>query len=115
MGEGITMSTNNPIKITITPLRPTNKGTPYAAFLGNRQIVERSHAPSFAACRWLVEQGFSGPAEIWRPGEQYPRMRIASIELAAKFTVRESEAHGPRVVPFKAFDGSSFQQQGAAR
>ena len=109
------MSTKESSRISITPLKPTAKGTPFAVQAVGQLIIERSYAPSFAACRWLVEQGFSGRAEVWSGQEKHPRMTIDSIERAAKLTVSESERHGPRVVRFVPFEGAAMHRVNASQ
>lgn len=62
-----------------------------------------------AACRALVARGFTGTAETWRPGENAPALCFRDIETAARLTVREGTAHGPRFSTYRPLDRDRLQ------
>ena len=98
------MSTVQPHKIIITPLRPDNRGQPYSVSFNGKTTIPKSYVPSHDACRHLVSLGLRGPLEVWAEGEEFPLLRIMDIEKAAKRTVSESASasvHFTRFVPFR--------------
>jgi hypothetical protein len=63
-------------------------------------LLHASKNPEFEACRALVAKGITGKLVTYRDGR--PCM-VLNIEKAAKVTVSETKAHGPRFVPYKPF------------
>lgn len=59
-------------------------------------IVTRSADPEFDAARALLERGLSGPFETIGADGQ-PRMRFASIEIAARWCMSDERRDGPRL------------------
>jgi hypothetical protein len=76
-----------------------NSGPLYDASYCGEMIVCSSHQPFLDACRVLLADGMSGPAEMWDHIRPYPRIR-STIEAAAKLTVSESEGR-LRFRPYK--------------
>ena len=99
---------STPIKLTIVPGSLNKRGQFYSVLLGDEVLVPLSLDPEHAACRALVAKGFTGPAEFWRQGADHPRMLIRDIERAAKFSVSEAEAHGPKLTRYQPFPVASF-------
>ena len=99
---------STPTKLTLVPGPLTKRGQVYSVLLGDDVIVARSYDPEHAACRALVAKGFTGSAEFWSQDIDHPRMLIRDIEKAAQFTVSESGAHGPRVIPYEPFPTDRF-------
>ncbi|QRM55306.1 hypothetical protein [Sinorhizobium sp. BG8] len=102
-------------KITITPLKPDRRGQPYAVSLQGQTIIPKSHVPSHDACRYLTERGFSGAVEVWSDGEAKPRLLIADLQKAAKFTVSEDQNRGPRVVRYQPMSIEARQRLRASQ
>jgi hypothetical protein len=76
-----------------------NSGPLYDASYGGEVIVLSSHQPFLDACRVLLADGMSGPAEMWDHIRPFPRMR-STINAAAKLTVSDSEG-APRFRTYK--------------
>jgi hypothetical protein len=76
-----------------------NSGPLYDAFFEGELIVWSSHQPFLDACRVLLADGMSGPAEMWDHIRPFPRMR-STIDVAAKLTVSDSEG-APRFRTYK--------------
>lgn len=99
-------STNSAHHIYIQPSTDNRTGLPkfgnsgplYDASYSGKVIVRSSHQPFLDACRVLLTDGMSGPAEIWDHVRPFPRMR-STIEAAAKLRVSESGCP-PRFRPY---------------
>ncbi len=76
----------------------------YRASLGGEVIVASSREPILAACRALVARGLTGRASFKRPGDKFAAMIVRDVVEAAKWTVSETEAHGPRLVRHRPFN-----------
>jgi hypothetical protein len=105
------MTTASPLKITIRPLKPDNRGQPYTASFEGQTIINKSHVPSYDACRYLAARGYSGPLEVWADGEVSPRLKIPDIEKAAKWTVSESASRSVRVVRYIPFSSTDLYRE----
>jgi hypothetical protein len=58
----------------------------------------RAHRIDVVCVRYGAKGGIYGRLEMWRPGK--PTWDLAvDIEVGAGLTVRETETHGPRIVP----------------
>jgi hypothetical protein len=70
-------------------------------------LLGAAHDPEFEASRALLELGYRGRLEVWRFGVGFPSM-ILDIERAAKFTIEETDAAGPRLRRYRtAYHGVS--------
>ncbi|MGF6254091.1 hypothetical protein [Ensifer sp. LBL] len=91
----------SPLRVFIEPVKITHKGQGYSVSFNGETIIARTRNPAPDACRHLVALGHRGRMEIWDNERPYPRSVFHDIERAARFTVAESNAHGPRIVRFK--------------
>lgn len=76
----------------------------YSATFEGRVVVASSRVPEFAAARALQRMGVSGEFYTRHAGASHRGMRL-TVESAAKLTVQENDAHGPRFAPFVPFEG----------
>ncbi len=74
-------------------------GPLYDAIYNGELIVWSSHQPFLDACRVLLADGITGPAEMWDHVRTFPRLR-STVEAAAKLTVSEGEG-SPRFRSYK--------------
>lgn len=91
------------VGLTVTFQRINAAGRYRASFDGE-VIVASSREPILAACRALAARGFTGRASFRRPGDKFAAMIVRDVVEAAKWTVSETEAHGPRLVRHRQFN-----------
>lgn len=93
--------------ITLVPVRVYRNTKEYASgfkwnvVFDGKALLKASRNPEFDACRALVKLGLTGKLTTYREDGR-PCMTL-NIEKAAKMTVSETRAHGPRFVPYKPF------------
>ncbi|WP_242218933.1 hypothetical protein [Shinella zoogloeoides] len=95
-------------KIVIKPVHLDKRGQNYSVSLEAKTLITKTRNPTADACRRLVALGLSGRLEVWDDERPFPRMVIPDISRAAKLTVAEGAAHGPRIVPYQPFLSSTF-------
>lgn len=100
-------------KIVIKPICLDKRGRNYSVSLEGRPLIAKTRNPTADACRSLVALGLSGGLEVWDDERPFPRLIIPDISKAAKLTVAENAAHGPRIVPYQPFPSSASATEAA--
>jgi hypothetical protein len=83
-------------------------GTITAALVGNDtaqagDIVCRGRSPVFGLCRALLAAGADPNSKLECYRGDVLALTVKTIGIGAKFTIKENERVGPRVVPYEAF------------
>jgi len=94
------------MEISLT-LRPLGRGK-FSAVLDDddTELVAASTKPFFTAARLLMERGYDPNSRlVARHAGATHNAMISRLGHAAALDVVEGEAHGPRLVRFKAFPG----------
>lgn len=100
-----TTTTTAALRVYIEPLSLGHRGQYYSVSFEGQTLIAKTLRPSSDACRALVRLGCSGPLEIWDRERSYPRLVFHDLVKAAGLTISEGEHHGPRVIPYREWDG----------
>lgn len=94
-----------PHRINIRPCKRGMRGQYSSVSYAGATIIPATLNPTGAACRHLASLGLHGPLEVWDGERSYPRLLIRDLVKASAITVAEGEAHGPRFVRYRKWDG----------
>jgi hypothetical protein len=78
-------------------------------------VVSNVREPFFSAARKLIAQGLDPCSPyVMRRTTDGPNAMVSTLGVAARLTVSESDAHGPRIVPYVPHDRLAFVRGSAA-
>lgn len=96
------MSNPDDFLIELEPSHTTSERSFYSVTFRNEYLLTDAD-PETAACRRLLEMGFTGKLRVRWKGSEHDAL-IIDIERGAKLRVVESRAYAPRWTEFQPFD-----------
>ncbi|MEY9584065.1 hypothetical protein [Sinorhizobium fredii] len=91
----------NAFRFYIVPKKLDKRHTLYSVIFNGKIVIDRTHLPSAAGCRYLASMGLSGRAEMWDFSRPYARMVFPDLVKAAGLTVEDDDHGRPRVKPLR--------------